>query len=98
MGRCCALAEQGAQVGFRQLPRVVLTGFTMPGAPSFSRTWRKGWVMGIIGALYERGRCRSQRETQRETPSWNPTLQKTKGGAPGNRKMQLQFLIECVEI
>jgi len=40
-----------------------------PGAPSFSRTLRRGWVMRIIGALYggalyvaaryKGGRCRS---------------------------------------
>src|SRR5258708_39376866 len=54
-----------------------------PGSPSFSRTLRKGRVMGIIGALYERGRCRSQQEIPRGRQPWNPTLQKTKGGAPG---------------
>ena len=35
----------------------------MPGAPSFSRTRRKGWVMGIIDAPQWRKR------------PWNPTLQ-----------------------
>src|SRR6266852_8041954 len=37
--------------------------------------------MGIIGALYERERCTSQREIPRGRRPWNPTLQKTKVGA-----------------
>src|SRR5260370_402467 len=39
--------------------------------------------MGIIGALYERARCRSQQEIPRGRQPWNPTLQKTRGAAPG---------------
>jgi len=38
---------------------------------------------GIIGALYERGRCRGPQEIPRGRQPWNPTLQKTRGGAPG---------------
>jgi hypothetical protein len=37
----------------------------MPAAPSFSRTLRKGRVMGIIGALDERVRYTSQQEIPR---------------------------------
>jgi hypothetical protein len=39
--------------------------------------------MEIIGALYERGRCRNHQEIARGRRPWNPTLQKTKGGARG---------------
>src|ERR1700674_3971530 len=68
----------------------------LPGAPSFSRTLRKGWVMGIIGALYERGHCRGQQEIPRGRRPWNPTLQKTKGGAPGNPNPSAQKIAFAV--
>ena len=35
------------------------------------------------------GRYRSQRESQRGRRPWNPTLQKTKGGAPGTLRIQV---------
>ena len=57
-------------------------GGRVPGTPSSSRALRKGWVMGIVGALYGRGGCRSQRKDHMRWAQ-NPTLQKTKGGAPG---------------
>ena len=46
----------------------------LPGAPSISRTLRKGWVMGIIGARYDRGRGQ---ESAKDHRRWahNPTLQ-----------------------
>src|SRR5712671_3833578 len=49
---------------------------------SFDRAKPKGWVMGIIGALHERGPCRSQQEIPRGRRPWNSALQKTKDGHP----------------
>jgi hypothetical protein len=41
--------------------------------------------MGIIGALYERGAAaRVSEKIPRGRRQWNPTLQKTKGGAHGS--------------
>src|ERR1700719_4170487 len=48
--------------------------------------------MGIIGALYERGPCRSPQEIPRGRQPWNPTLQKTKGGAPGFSSLSINLL------
>jgi hypothetical protein len=54
-----------ARAFFKDFDRYINSEDTQkPGAPSFSRTLRKGWVMRIIGALYvgalyEGGRCRS---------------------------------------
>ena len=44
----------------------------------------KAWVLGIIGALDERGRFTSHQEIPRGKQSWNPTLKKPKGVAPGH--------------
>src|SRR5712692_9927302 len=51
--------------------------------------------MGIIGALYERARCRSQQEIQRRRRPWNPTLQKTKGAAPGTAVSLVAHCAPC---
>jgi len=48
--------------------------------------------MAIIGALYDRGRCRSQQEIPRARQPWNPTLQKAKGGAPGFSSLSINLL------
>ena len=58
--------------------------FQIAGCPILFAHFAKRVGEGIIGALYERARCKSQREIPRGRQPWNPTLQKTKGGAPGN--------------
>jgi hypothetical protein len=46
----------------QQLRGHVVTADTRRVTQPYSRTLRKGWVMGIIGALYGRGGCGSQRK------------------------------------
>src|SRR5713226_840767 len=48
--------------------------------------------MGIIGALYERGRCTSQQEIPCGRRPWNPTLHKTNGGAPSGSSLECRTL------
>ena len=53
---------------------------------------------GIIGALYEQGSCRSQREIPHRRRPSNPTLQKTKGGAlgcPGTLLLPSSISAQC---
>ncbi len=51
--------------------------------------------MGMIGALYERGRCTSRQETPRARRPWDPTLQKTKGAAPATPRKAHQLKSAC---
>src|SRR5437870_3533196 len=48
----------------------------LAGWPSFSRSLRKGRLMGIIGAPRDKGPFTSQREVPSGRRPWNPTFKK----------------------
>src|SRR5450759_4871817 len=63
--------------------RRTATPFTAAGCPILFAHFP---VMGIIAALYERGRCRSQQEIPRGRRPWNPHSSKNERlGHPARR-------------
>jgi hypothetical protein len=71
-------------------------GLQMPGAPSFSRTLRKGWAMGIVGALYGSGAAAVSERSQAVGAESHPSKNEGWGTRPCAQNRAARGLVETL--